>query len=404
MPVVYELSANVMEDTYGSCSRFGLHIRLSQKREDEREAGRQIAERLPLSLLYHCIMKRYGNLWPALTSFDNLYQAYRKAIRGKRERPDVARFMFNAESELFTLQHELCHKTYRPGAYHTFYIYEGKQRLISAAPFRDRVVHHALCNVLEPIFEPRFISDLYSNRKGKGQHQAVRRAQQFSRRFPYILKCDIKKYFPTIDHECLKAFLRRKIKCRETLWLADMIIDCSNPQINVCDYFPEDHLFTPFQRRKGLPIGNQTSQFFANVYLDPLDHFIKEQLHIKGYVRYVDDFLLFADTKARLWQWNKAVITFLEQLRLCLKPHGTILYRVKDSFPFLGYRVLPEVILMQRKTILRFRHNVKTTRRKWRERRTTLSQVKSFIAGSTGHFAQARTEHLRAKLLKDAWF
>lgn len=217
-------------------------------------------------------MKRHGNLWESLISFENLYLAYRKAIRGKRLRKDVAFFIVNAESELLTLQEQLQDKTYQPGRYRTFYVYEEKKRLISAAPFRDRVVHHALCNILEPIFERSFIVDLYSNRSGKGQHLAVKRAQYFARSFPYVLKCDIKKYFPSIDHGIMKGLLRKKIKCRDTLWLADLILDRSNLQESVPDYFPGDELFTPVARRKGLPIGNQTSQFFANIYLNPLDH------------------------------------------------------------------------------------------------------------------------------------
>jgi retron-type reverse transcriptase len=349
-------------------------------------------------------MKRYGDLWDALTSFENLYTAFRKAIRGKRSRPDVAQFIVNAEEELISLQLALRQKTYRPGPYHTFTIYEGKPRLISAARFRDRVAHHALCNMLEPIFDRSFIPDLYSNRQGKGQHQAVRRAQEFARAFPYALKCDIKRYFPSIDHAGLKALLRRKIKCPDTLWLADLIIDHSNPQLPVSDYFPGDDLFTPFCRRKGLPIGNQTSQFFANLYLSPLDHFIKETLHVHGYLRYVDDFLLFADDKARLWVWKEAIESFLASYRLRLKPQGVTLFRVTDGMPFLGYQVFPAVILARRQAILRFRRQAKRERRRWRARQVTQAHLKCFVFGCMGHLAQATTSHLREQLLEEAWF
>lgn len=349
-------------------------------------------------------MKRYGNLWETLISFENLYLAYCKAIRGKRMRPDVARFIVHAESELLTLQQELRDAAYRPGAYRTFYVYEEKQRLISAAPFRDRVVHHALCNVLEPIFERSFIVDLYSNRCDKGQHLAVKRAQHFAQTFRYVLKCDIKKYFPSIDHQIMKDLLRRKIKCKQTLWLADLILDRSNPQEVLHDYFPGDTLFTPSQRRKGLPIGNQTSQFFANVYLSPFDHFLKETLCIRGYLRYVDDFLIFAHEKSRLWTLKEAIEQFLFQYRLRLKPKGVTLFRVADGFPFLGYRVFPSVILMQRQAILRFRRQVKRERTLWRTRQVNVAHLKSFVFGCMGHFAQADTAHLRRRLLREAWF
>jgi len=349
-------------------------------------------------------MKRSGQLWDTLISFENLYLAYRKAIRGKRCRPDVAQFIFNAEAELFRLQRALQEQSYQPGVYHTFWVYEAKPRLISAAPFRDRVVHHALCNLLDPVFERGLITDLYSNRVGKGQHQAVKRAQHFARRFPYVLKCDIKKYFPSIDHEILKDLLRRKIKCYNTLGLADLIIDRSNPQEAQTDYFPGDTLFTPCQRRKGLPIGNQTSQFFSNLYLNPLDQFVKRTLRVPGYLRYVDDFLLFGEEKPQLWEWQHAIAQFLCAYRLRLKPTGVTLSRTQDGFPFLGYTVFPGVILINRAAILRFRRNVKKERARRQAGKVNLVHVKCFVFGCMGHFAQAHTAHLRRKLLAEAWF
>jgi len=349
-------------------------------------------------------MQRAGQLWEQVTAFENLYLAYRKAIRGKRRRPDVARFIVHAETELWTLHEELRTQTYQPGAYRTFYVYDRKPRLISAAPFRDRVVHHALCNVLEPLFERVFIPDLYSNRPGKGQHQAVKQAQQFAREFPYVLKCDIKKYFPTIDHALLKQELRRKIKCPATLALVDLLIDRSNPQPRVDDYFPGDTLLTPAERRKGLPIGNQTSQFWANVYLNPLDHFVKRTLRVRGYLRYVDDFFLFGESKAQLWAWRDALAEFLETYRLRLKPNGVTLFRVRDGFPCLGYRVFPEIVLINRRAILRFRRRMPRVRALRRAGRLRLDQVKCAVFGAMGHFAQATTAHLRAQLLAEAWF
>jgi retron-type reverse transcriptase len=146
--------------------------------------------------------------------------------------------------------------------------------------------------VLEPIFERSFIADSYACRKGKGTHAAVTRCQQFARRFRYVLKADIQKFFPSLDHDIAKELVARKIKDPDVPWLVGQIIDHSNPQEEVVNYFPGDHLVTPSERRRGIPIGNQTSQFFANVYLDPLDHFVKDRLAIKGYVRYVDDFLV----------------------------------------------------------------------------------------------------------------
>ena len=244
-------------------------------------------------------MKRHGNLWEPMTSFENLLRAAHAAARGKRFKPGVARFFFHLEPELLRLQAELVARTYRPGPYRTFTIHEGKPRQISAAPFRDRVIHHALTGILEPIFERSLIRDSYACRRGKGTHAAVDRCQEFARRFRYVLKADVRKYFPSIDHAILKGLVARRIKDPHVLWLADRIIDHSNPQDSVPMWFPGDNLFTPTERRRGLPLGNQTSQFFANVYLDPLDHFVTDRLGM-SYVRYVDDFLVFAEDKRRL--------------------------------------------------------------------------------------------------------
>jgi retron-type reverse transcriptase len=145
-------------------------------------------------------MKRYGNLWPAITAFDNLLQAHRQAQKGKRFRGNVLAFNHNLESELLRLKDELLTKTYQPGPYRTFEIVEPKRRMISAAPYRDRVIHHALCNVIVPLMEPTFIDDSYANRVGKGSHRALRRFTQFAHNYRYVLQCDIQKYFPSIDH------------------------------------------------------------------------------------------------------------------------------------------------------------------------------------------------------------
>jgi len=252
-------------------------------------------------------MKRYGDLFGRLVSFENLLLAFLKASKGKKSNPQVGDFALRLEEELLLLQRELMDKTYSPGPYRTFYIYEKKKRMISAAPFRDRVVHHALCNIIGPIFERGFIYDSYANRVGKGTHRAVGRCSEFARKNPYVLKLDIKKYFPSIDHEILKGLIRRRIKDPEVLWLCDLVIDSSNPQEQVLEWFPGDDLFAPVERRKGLPIGNQTSQFFANLYLDPLDHFVKEVLGCRYYIRYVDDILVFGPEKGYLWDVKEEI-------------------------------------------------------------------------------------------------
>ena len=164
-------------------------------------------------------MKRYGNLFESVCSFENLLLASKKAQKGKRFRYSTSVFNLNLENELLCLQKELQNKTYQIGSYKQFYIYDPKKRLVSAAPYRDRVVQHALCDVIEPIFDRTFVYDSYACRKGKGSHEAVERFTEFSRKNDYVLKCDVKSYFASIDHEALWQFILGKIKDKQALWL-----------------------------------------------------------------------------------------------------------------------------------------------------------------------------------------
>ncbi|MBE7385779.1 MAG: RNA-directed DNA polymerase [Leptolyngbya sp. SIO1E4] len=293
-------------------------------------------------------MKRYGNFWPDIIDFENLLQAARQAQRGKRYRPNVLAFNYNLDKELLQLQRELQEKTYRPGKYRTFKIEDPKPRLISAAPYRDRVVHHALCNIIVSPLERTFITDTYANRVGYGTHRALRRFVHFARTSRYVLQCDVRKYFPSLDHVILKTMIRRKIKCPDTLWLIDTIIDGSNPQGETIEYFPGDDLLAPVQRRRGLPIGNLTSQFFANLYLNGFDHFVKEQLKSRKYLRYVDDFACFADDRSFLVDARSHIEAYLKTLRLRLHPVKSQLFETRFGANFVGFRVLPDLIRVRR--------------------------------------------------------
>ncbi len=325
-------------------------------------------------------MKTYRHLYHEVWDWDNLIGAFQAAVRGKKYTAAMARFEFRLEENLLLLQQALREKTYRPGRYKTFYIRDPKKRMISAAPFRDRVVHHALCRVIEPLFERSFIYDSYANRRGKGTQRAIIRYQQYAWKYPYVLKCDIRKFFPSLDHAILKEEIRWKIQCPDTLWLVDQIIDGSNPQEPHEIYFPGDDLFTPFHRRKGLPIGNLTSQFWANVYLNRFDHFIKEELQVPGYIRYVDDFVLFGEDKGKLWAWKRHLERYLaEKLRLIVHPRKTHIHQVNRGVPFLGFRVFPE-----------YRQILKRNAR--RHRRFRNKKLKAFRAGKMD------TNHLEASL------
>jgi len=337
-------------------------------------------------------MKTVKNLFQHIVSFENLVSAAHKAAKGKREQPNVMRFFAHLEENLWRMRQELITRTYQPGCYTTFEIYHPKPRLISAAPFHDRVVHHALINVIGPLVERAFVHDSYANQVDKGTHRAIRRYQFFLRRFKYVLKCDIKKYFPSIDHEILKGLFRRKIGDGRALWLMDLIVDCSNTQVFVGDYFPRDDVYTPANRRKGLPIGNLTSQFFANWYLTPLDHFIKERLRCKGYLRYVDDFVLFDDGKTQLRQWEHRIEAFLIDYRLKLQPRRVQLYPATERMRFLGQVVGRNRRRLPGENVRRFRRRL----RRWQN--NPPENLQQRIASWMGHARQAHTQALVKKI------
>ena len=313
-------------------------------------------------------------------------------------------FFFDLEPNLLRLSRELKEKTYRPGRYRSFLIHDGKTRLISAAPFRDRVVHHALVAVLEPIFERCFIHDSYANRVGKGTHKAVDRFTHYSRRFKYVLKCDVRQFFPSVDHGVLSGLIRRKIKDPDVMWLVEAILAGWRHLAGGPVYFPGDDLFSPFQRPRGLPIGNLTSQFWANVYLSPLDHFVKETLGCKGYVRYMDDFVLFHNDKTRLWSWRGQIMKLLAGLRLQLHENKAQVWPVSCGTDFLGYMVFPDHRRVRRNNVVRFRRRMKQMQEEygrglWKPEDVTI-RIQSWLA----HAAHADSYGLRKKLMKGMTF
>lgn len=347
-------------------------------------------------------MKSYRHLYPQIYSFDNLLLAWRKARRGKRYQATVASFERNLDVELTTLRDELLTESYQPGGYRSFTIHESKRRKISAAAFRDRVVHHALCNLIEPIYDRKFIFDSYANRKGKGTHKALDRCTQFLRRYRYVLPCDIQQFFPAIDHNILKQILAQTIACDATLDLCAKIIDSGVGVLSeVYDmrYFPNDDLLAA-ARPRGLPIGNLTSQFWANVYLNELDQFVKHGLRAKGYLRYVDDFLLFADDKATLHQWRDAIMGFLQSLRLTIHEHHAHPCPVEQGLPFLGFIVFPNHRRLKRRSGTRYRRHLRRLYIQYQagevERETLHGSLQAWI----GHVMHGDTWGLRGAMLK----
>jgi len=353
-----------------------------------------------------------GELYEQICSWDNLRLAHQNAARGKRGKHAAAAFEYNLADNLLALQSELISQTYQPGPYHSFYVHDPKHRLtlapalarsasagVSAAPFRDRVVHHALCKVTAPILERGFIYDSYANRVGKGTHRALDRAQAFARRFRYVLQCDVEQFFPAIDHRMMRRLLARKIHDGPTLWLIDQILASGVgilAEQYTLRYFAGDTLLDAL-RPRGLPIGNLTSQFWANCYLTPFDHFVQRELRCPGYVRYVDDGLLFGDDLRSLWAWRDGIVERLAQFRLTIHP-GAQPRPTSEGVPFLGFVVYPDHRRLKRRKVVAYRRKLDTLVADWRARAATREMVEASWQGWVNHARYGDTWGLRCRL------
>lgn len=292
--------------------------------------------------------------------------------------------------------------TYRPGAYKHFYIHEPKRRQISAAPFRDRVVHHALCNIIEPIFEQYFIPDSYANRVGKSSHRAVHRLQNFTKHKNYVLRLDIVQHFPSLDHAILYDTLSRYIHDEGIRWLIRSIIHSGKgifEQSREARLFPGDDLLS-LCRPCGLPIGNLTSQFWSNCYLHSLDMFIKRELRCRHYVRYVDDFALFADSKSQLWEWKQAIRNKLATLRLRFHEHSAQVTPVTQGVPWLGFIVYPDYRRLKRRKVLYARKRLHSRYNEWQTGQISFAEFDASVQGWLNHASHADSWQLRKNMLR----
>lgn len=327
-------------------------------------------------------MKRYGNLFSAMLEWQNLLSATKNAAHGKRKyQPQIAQFLFRQEIELLGLKQELTTHTYLPGEYHQFTIFDPKKRLINVAPFRDRVVHHALCDLIGPILDQTLIPTSFACRLGKGMHRALQLAQIWAKKYPYFLKLDISKYFDSISHQRLQQALERKIKDADILWLIAVILEKVPPN---------------YQQGYGLPIGNLTSQHFANYYLGSLDHYIKQELKIPAYMRYMDDLLLCAPDKLFLNNALQEIHWFAQdRLELRLKPSATILAPVKKGIPFLGFRLFPGYTWIQKKNWRRFKRNMLDKQKQYLSGKIAMASLQMSVATMINHLSYGNTYHLR---------
>jgi RNA-directed DNA polymerase len=334
--------------------------------------------------------KTFPHLFESIVDFGNLHAAYLKARRGKRYSADALRFGANLEEELLALRAGLQQGVYRTGGYNVFTVHEPKERQIAALPFRDRVVHHALCRVIEPIWEARFMRDSYACRVGKGTHAGADRLTQFLRRAArrwaaevYVLKMDVRSYFPSINHAILLSLLRRHIACDQTLALITEIIES----------------WPVGGGESGLPIGNLTSQLFANVYLHELDVFVKQQLRVEMYVRYMDDAVIVGQDKRSLQATRARIAEFLEDQLMLRLNSKTQVFAAASGVSFLGYRIWATHRLLREGSIKRMRRKLRAFRRQLLHGELVFKEMDASVQSWLGHARHANTYRLRGRLL-----
>lgn len=346
-------------------------------------------------------------------SFQNLISAYYQCRKRKRLKSQAPKFEFYLEKEIINLEKLLKNYTWKPLPFSVFVVTEPKIREVFAAQFRDRVIHHLLYNYLSPIFERKFIFNSYTCRKQKGTHRAVKRLSQFlrkitanNRRAVFYLQADIKNFFPTINHDILFSLIQRHVRNPDILWLTKIIIyyDCTkNPvkkgQLSLFTLIPSQKSLFNAPSGQGLPIGNLTSQFFANIYLNELDQFIKHRLKCKYYVRYVDDFIILDKSKENLYKLKEEINEFLQQkLSLKLHPKKCIIKDVNKGIDTLGYLIKPTHILVRKRVVKNFKKKLFQFQRDLPSNKVKLDFILSSINSYYAHFRHADSYKLRKHL------
>ena len=326
-------------------------------------------------------LRPIDGFWAEITSFANLSRATRRAARGKRRTRDVARFLAQEELELLRLQRELQDGTWRPGRPTTFLIRDPKERVITAAPFRDRVLHHALIDPLEVTLDARMLPHSFACRRGRGQHRAMAQAQWLLRRHAWFLKMDVAKFFPSLDHEVVLGTVRELIAEAPVVELFETIVRA------------------PAGVGRGLPIGHLTSQWLANLVLGRLDAHVVEALRVPGYIRYMDDFVLFGPSKAALRAAMGEVVAQLERLRLAPKITATILSPGHVGLPFLGWRVYRGTMRVRPENLRRTRRRIQCREAQARAGLLGEQQLAAAVRSTIEHLRHGNTLSLRR-----AWF
>ena len=330
-------------------------------------------------------MKRAGNLYASIAEPENLRLAFLKAVRGKRGKLEVIEYTARLEENLHLLRDQLLACQVDAGHYHFFTVHDPKERVICAASFPERVLHHAVINVCEPVLERYAIHDSYACRSDKGMHAAVLRAQEFTRQYSWYLKLDIRKYFDSIDHVTLLALLERRFKDHAVLRLIRTILETYSVE-------PD----------RGLPIGNLLSQHMANFYLGHLDHWIKETLRVLGYVRYMDDFVLWAQDKSALKAHLAVIQEFVtSELKLTLKDNIQ-LNCCGGGLPFLGYRIFSGRLELGPRAKRRFIHKLRGYENEWTAGHWSEIELQRHMEALLSYVRFADTLGLRRRIVSQA--
>lgn len=325
------------------------------------------------------MVNSYSGSFEQIASFPELYKGYREARKCKRYKSEVLGFSKDLESNLHRLSDELLNSNYRPKGFKEFKLYDPKERSISAPYFRDRVVHRSLHQSLEPFFDQKFIEHSYACRRGKGTHAGVDKAQEFLKKNSYFVKCDVRDYFGSVDHGVLLDMLDRQVRDTRIVDLMDVVLGDSG---------------------KGLPIGTLYSQLFANIYLDRFDHFCKHKLQAYSYVRYMDDFVFFSDSRKQLHQFREEAQGFLsDKLMLELPYSKTTLEPSSKGLTFLGYRIFPRHKLLRKRNKKKFRYRIKKQRKALKQGEISFSELKNSIDSWKGHASHAETENLKEEYI-----
>lgn len=346
-------------------------------------------------------MKVLHSVYYKLITEENIFRGYKEFLVGKHRKRDVIAFEKALKDNLTNLYRSLLNKTYKPGGYSQFYVKDPKTRIIHKAKVADRIVHHIVSKVLEKIFEPTFIPHSYACRKKKGTHKGVLALQRMARKVSrnnarncWVLKCDISKFFASINHKILLKILGKKVKDEDFLYLLREIIDSfySDKTVDLAN-------------KKGVPIGNLTSQFFSNIYLNELDQFVKHKLKVRHYLRYADDFAFIADNHDYLFDLISQVREFLKsELDLELHPQKVSIGKFRSGVDFLGYIIFPKYILPRTTTKRRLKRKIKNKIKEFKTGKISEDKLNQTIQSYLGYLSHANTYKFKGELENLIWF